>query len=75
MAHEPPFAGMGDDPGYVNGMYCFMINPADHVAWENYTNANYGGWNTEITDSTFPASLAAFQQDFGHGSTSACSSG
>lgn len=75
MSHEPPMAGMGDDPGFINGMYCFMTNPADHVAWESYTNANYVGWNSQITGSSFPASLAAFQQDFGQGSTSACSSG
>jgi len=72
MAPEPPFAGMGDDPSYVDGMYCFMINPANDVAWESYSNTSYPGWNTEITGSSFPASLAAFQEDFGQGSTSAC---
>lgn len=75
MSHEPPFAGMGDDPGYVNGMYCFMANPANNVAWESYSNTNYPGWNSEITGSSFPNALAAFQADFGHGSTSACSAG
>ncbi len=69
------FAGMGDDPSYVNGMYCFMINPADDVAWESYSNTSYPDWNTEITSSAFPASLAAFRQDFGQGSTAACPSG
>ncbi len=72
MAPTPPFAGMGDDPGYVNGMYCFMVNPANHVAWESYSNTSYTGWNTEITSNSFPNSLAAFQADFGQGSTAAC---
>ena len=72
MAGTPPFAGMGDDPGYINGMYCFMTNPANDVAWESYSNTSYTDWNTEITSNSFPASLAAFQEDFGQGSTSAC---
>jgi hypothetical protein len=73
MAPEPTFAGMGDDPSYVNGMYCFMTNPANNVAWETYSNTSYNGWNSEITGGTFPASLAAYQADFGQGSTAACS--
>ena len=72
MAPEPPFAGMGDDPSYIDGMHCFMVNPADHVAWESYSNTSYPGWNTEITGGSFPASLAEFKKDFGQGSTSAC---
>lgn len=72
MSKGPVFPGMGDDPGYVNGMHCFMVNPANDVAWESYTNASYQDWNTQITGTSFPNSLAAFQADFGQGSTSAC---
>jgi hypothetical protein len=72
MSKGPVFPGMGDDPGYVNGMYCFMINPANNVAWESYSNTSYQDWNTKITGSSFPNSLAAFQADFGWGSTAAC---
>ncbi len=72
MSHEPPFAGMGDDPGYINGMHCFMVNPANNVAWESYSNTNYPGWNSAITSNSFPDSLAAFQADFRRGSTAAC---
>ena len=68
----PVFPGMGDDPGYVNGMYCFMVNPANNVAWESYSNTSYQDWNTQITGNSFPKSLAAFRADFGQGSTSAC---
>lgn len=72
MSKGPVFPGMGDDPGYVNGMYCFMVDPANDVAWESYSNTSYEDWNTQITGSSFPNSLAAFQADFGQGSTSAC---
>lgn len=72
MSKGPVFPGMGDDPGYVNGMYCFMINPANDVAWESYSNTSYQDWNTQITGNSFPQSLAAFQADFGQGSTAAC---
>ncbi|HEX4163017.1 MAG TPA: hypothetical protein VHZ05_10990 [Acidimicrobiales bacterium] len=75
MTRGPVFPGMGDDPGYVNGMYCFMTNPANSVAWESYSNTVYSDWNTQITGSGFPNALRAFQQDFGQGSTSACTSG
>lgn len=67
MSKGPVFPGMGDDPGYVNGMYCFMANPSDNVAWESYSNTSYQDWNTKITGSSFPNSLAAFQTDFGQG--------
>jgi hypothetical protein len=66
---------MGDDPNYVNGMYCFMSNPANSVAWESYSNTSYSDWDTQITGGSFPTALAAFQQDFGQGSASACISG
>jgi hypothetical protein len=59
--------GMGDDPLYVNNMYCFMTNPADNVAWESYFNISETGWNSQITGGKFPSSLAAFQSDFGLG--------
>jgi hypothetical protein len=72
MSKGPVFPGMGDDPGYVNGMYCFMSNPANAVAWESYSNCSYQDWNTQITGNGFPQSLAAFQDDFGQGSTAAC---
>lgn len=72
MSKGPVFPGMGDDPSYVDGMYCFMTNPANNVAWESYTNASYQDWNTQITGSSFPKSLAAFRADFGQGSTPAC---
>jgi hypothetical protein len=72
MTRGPVFPGMGDDPNYINGMYCFMTNPANHVAWESYSNTAYSYWNTQITGGAFPASLAAYQQDFGQGSTPAC---
>lgn len=67
MSKGPVFPGMGDDPGYVNGMYCTMANPANNVAWESYSNTSYQDWNTKITASSFPNSLAAFQADFGQG--------
>lgn len=72
MSKGPVFPGMGDDPGYVDGMHCFMVNPANNVAWESYSNTSYQDWNTKITGNSFPASLAAFQTDFGGGSTAAC---
>jgi hypothetical protein len=72
MSKGPVFPGMGDDPGYVNGMHCFMVNPANNVAWESYSNTSYQDWDTKITGSSFPESLAAFQADFGAGSTAAC---
>jgi hypothetical protein len=72
MSKGPVFPGMGDDPGYVNDMYCLMVNRANNVAWESYSNTSYQDWNTKITGSSFPASLAAFQADFGGGSTAAC---
>jgi hypothetical protein len=75
MTRGPVFAGMGDDPNYVNGMYCFMSNPANNVAWESYSNTSYSDWDTQITGGPFPTALAAFQQDFGQGSTSACTTG
>jgi hypothetical protein len=53
-------------------MRCFMVNPANNVAWESYSNTSYQDWNTKITGSSFPASLAAFQADFGGGSTAGC---
>jgi hypothetical protein len=48
-------------------MYCFMTNPANGVAWESYSNTSYSDWDTKITSSSFPASLAAYQRDFGQG--------
>lgn len=72
MSKGPVFPGMGDDPGYVTGMYCFMVNAANNVAWESYSNTSYQDWNTKITGSSFPNSLAAFQADFGQGSTAGC---
>lgn len=67
MTKGPVFAGLGDDPGYINGMYCFMTNPVNGVAWESYSNTSYSDWDTKITSSSFPASLAAYQRDFGQG--------
>jgi hypothetical protein len=32
---------------------------------------NYTGWSSAITSNSFPNALAAFQADFGQGSTSA----
>jgi hypothetical protein len=75
MSRGPVFPGMGDDPSYVNGMYCFMVNRVNNVSWESYSNTSYQDWNTQITGNSFPQSLAAFQADFGQGSTSACNSG
>lgn len=75
MSKGPVFPGMGDDPSYVNGMYCFMVNRANNVAWESYSNTSYQDWNTQITGSSFPQSLAAFRSDFGQGSASACNPG
>jgi hypothetical protein len=74
MAPEE-MGGMSDDPSYINGMYCFMIKPANDVAWESYSNTSYTGWNSEITGGSFPLSLQEFQADFGEGSTSVCISG
>ena len=68
MSKGPVFPGMGDDPGYVDGMYCFMTAPADNVVWESYSNTSYQDWNTQITGTSFPQSLAEFQKDFGQGS-------
>jgi hypothetical protein len=72
MTKGPVFAGMGDDPSYITGMYCFMTNAANNVAWESYSNTSYSDWDTEITGGSFPASLTAFRQDFGQGVHSGC---
>lgn len=64
-APEPDLYGLGDDPNYINQMYCVMENPDNNVAWESYSNTSYTDWNTEITGGSFPNSLAAFQADFG----------
>jgi hypothetical protein len=64
---EMKLYGMGDDPLYINNMYCFMINPSNNVAWESYFNISGADQDSEITGGSFPKSLAAFQSDFGYG--------
>lgn len=68
-APESGLYGLGDDPNYINQMYCVMTNPDNNVAWESYSNTSYDNWNTEITGGSFPNSLAAFQADFGKSGT------
>jgi hypothetical protein len=64
--------GMGDDPDFVDGMYCFMVN--NNVAFETYDNVSGSGWASQITPGGgFPSSLIRYQDDFGQGDTSECS--
>ncbi len=58
-------AGMGDDPTFVSDMASWFV--AHHVAFDDIFSFNdtAGGQDNDITDGSFPKSLAEFRALFG----------
>ena len=70
---RPPFPGMNDDPGYINGMYCFMTNPArECCSGELLQHLVHGLEHRDHIGGSFPTPWPCSEQDFGQGSTAAC---
>jgi len=58
--------GGGDDPAYIDHMFAFMTDPANHVAYEQYFDASSGFADHRIDgDTRFPRSRTAFDHWMG----------
>jgi len=54
--------GGGDDPAYIDHMFDFMTNPANHVAYGHYFEVGSANVDHLLTGVHFPTAAAEYRR-------------